>query len=479
MSVKTKKPLNIFADKDSSEPTQGPEPSMGMIKSYVDVTDRTNASVEADTTPSPDAIVPEEEDEGCSIKRLEDISGIGPAAAAKLRLLGYSVMGLATARPDVVAAEMGVSQTIAKVWCSVARDAALAKMDVYTAEEYDDEQTKKQIHIKTGSSEFNDMLNGGIPTMSITGTSARFSSGKTQIEYDGILDVLANIIVCSNPKCRVKLTSVGEKCKEVDKKGHACDGKGVRAKAALIETEPDTFHLSRLKQIANERGMANIIWSNLYIFPAKQIPTAKAQFLQYKVIQRLLEGTAAKPEVLEKKRPDGTIQVKGQKASPAIPSEPIIFIAIDSMNAKFRDGWSESQNLPLRTRELASHFSLMEYLASTYNVAFYLTHQVIAPVRPEQGLKMKVKFLDEFYPVGGDFILHSVNNWIALASCGGDVEEAYLYDSSYLPKSNCYFRLTSKGLMNAGADIAKKEAAKKASAEKEKVTGPAINISGK
>jgi hypothetical protein len=198
MSVKTKKPLNIFADKDSSEPTQGPEPSMGMIKSYVDVTDRTNASVEADTTPSPDAIVPEEEDEGCSIKRLEDISGIGPAAAAKLRLLGYSVMGLATARPDVVAAEMGVSQTIAKVWCSVARDAALAKMDVYTAEEYDDEQTKKQIHIKTGSSEFNDMLNGGIPTMSITGTSARFSSGKTQIEYDGILDVLANIIVCRN-----------------------------------------------------------------------------------------------------------------------------------------------------------------------------------------------------------------------------------------------------------------------------------------
>jgi hypothetical protein len=92
---------------------------------------------------------------------------------------------------------------------------------------------------------------------------------------------------------------------------------------------------------------------------------------------------------------------------------------------------------------------------------------------------MKVKFLDEFYPVGGDFILHSVNNWIALASCGGDVEEAYLYDSSYLPKSNCYFRLTSKGLMNAGADIAKKEAAKKASAEKEKVTGPAINLSGK
>ena len=46
----------------------------------------------------------------------------------------------------------------------------------------------------------------------------------------------------------------------------------------------------------------------------------------------------------------------------------------------------------------------MEYLAATHNVGFYLTHQVIAPVRPEQGLKMKIKFLDEFYPVGGDYV---------------------------------------------------------------------------
>ncbi len=476
MSVNKKKVLTIATARPDLA-SQGPEPSMEMINNYIDVDKRTGTSAEADNAPSPEAVI-DEEDEDCSVKRLEDISGIGPAAAAKLRLLGYTVMGLATARPDVVAGEMGISQTIAKVWCSVARDAALAKMDVYTAEEYDEEQKAKQIHIKTGSNEFNLMLDGGIPTMSITGSSARFSSGKTQIEYDAILDVLANIIVCSKPKCRCKLEKLGEKCKEVDKKGHACEGIGVHAKAALIETEPDTFHLSRLQQIARERGWMNIIWKNLYIFPAKQIPTAKAQFLQYKVIQRLLEGTAAKPAIEEKHNAQGLITQRGQKAVEGKEPEPIIFVAIDSMNAKFRDGWSDSQNLPLRTRELAAHFSLMEYLASTYNVAFYLTHQVIAPVRPEQGLKMKVKFLDEFYPVGGDFILHSVNNWIALASVGGDVEEAYLYDSSYLPKSNCYFKLTAKGLVDAGADIKKKEDAKKAAAEKEKVTGPAINING-
>ena len=342
MSVKpTKKPLFGGAPAVSSEASAGPEPTLDMIKNTKDVKDRTPADVDMDCTP-------EEEDEGCTIKRLEDISGIGPAAATKLRLLGYTVMGLATARADVVAGEMQVSQTIAKVWCNIAREAALAKMTAYTADDYDAEQKAKQIFIKTGSEEFNKMLGGGIPTMSITGSSARFSSGKTQIGYDGIIDVIARIFVC--PKCKRELLKNG-----------VCpvDGEhAVHAKAAIIETEPDTFHLARLKQIATERKLFDINWKNLYVFPAKQIPTAKAQFLQYKVIQKLIEGTAAKPAIEEKRNGQGLIIQKGQVAVAAKAPEPIIFVDIDSMNAKFRDGWSESQMLPLRTREFAQHFTL-------------------------------------------------------------------------------------------------------------------------
>ena len=168
-----------------------------MIKNTKDIKDRTPMDVDMDTTS-------DEEDQDCAIKRLEDISGIGPAAATKLRLLGYTVMGLATARADVVAGEMQVSQTIAKVWCNIAREAALAKMKSYTADEYDEEQKAKQIFIRTGSDEFNKMLGGGIPTMSITGSSARFSSGKTQIGYDAIIDVISRIFVC--PVCKRELT---------------------------------------------------------------------------------------------------------------------------------------------------------------------------------------------------------------------------------------------------------------------------------
>src|SRR3989304_5385548 len=50
------------------------------------------------------------------IKRLEDLNGIGPITAQKLRDFGYSVVGIATGRADEIAAEMKVTYTVAKGW---------------------------------------------------------------------------------------------------------------------------------------------------------------------------------------------------------------------------------------------------------------------------------------------------------------------------------------------------------------------------
>ena len=63
------------------------------------------------------------------------------------------------------------------------------------------------------------------------------------------------------------------------------------------------------------------------------------------------------------------------------------------MNAKFRAGWSESQMLPIRTTRVRRTLYTNGILSSYIQYSILLTHQVIAPVRPEQGLKMKVKFL--------------------------------------------------------------------------------------
>jgi DNA repair protein RadA len=313
------------------------------------------------------------------------IPGIGPKTAEKLKELGYTTLiAIATGRADEIAQEMKIGYPQAKVWVQYAQEKVLAKMVLKTAEEHDKEKKAKQIFLKTGSEAFNTMTGGGIPTMSISGSVGRLATGKTQIGFDLIVDCLGRL----------------------------------KEKAVFIEPEPDTFHLDRLKQIAKLKGYT-CNWADLYVCEASQIPTAKAQYLQYKVVQKALE--------------------KGEK---------IRLIVVDSFNAKFRAGWSRTEMLPIRTREFGEHFTLIEYLAARYNTAWYLTFQAIAPPRPDQGLAARVKFAGEYYPVGGDYVLHSVNNWIALNQVKTELWEATLFDSSHVQRGSCNFILTAKGLMD-------------------------------
>lgn len=104
--------------------------------------------------------------------------------------------------------------------------------------------------------------------------------------------------------------------------------------------------------------------------------------------------------------------------------------------------------LPIRTREFGEHFNLIKYLTAKYNIAWYLTFQAIAPPRPEQGMAMRVKFAGEYYPVGGDYVLHTVNNWIALEQIKVELWKASLFDSSHMDRATCEFMLTAKGLMD-------------------------------
>jgi RecA/RadA recombinase len=254
--------------------------------------------------------------------------------------------------------------------------------------------------------------------MATTGFSGPLATGKTMASEDFILDALTigKYLTCATVDCESRgiILKPLQKCPK-------CGNTGKPVEAVYIETEPDTLYESRMVEMAAKRGI-KIDLNNLYVCPAEQIPTMKAQFLQYKLIQKQLE--------------------KGAN---------IHLVVIDSFNANIRAGWGLTNMLPIRSRELAEHFNLIKYLAATYNIAWVLTCQVISAPRPDQQHSAEAKFGSKNYPVGGDILLHSVNQWVAVDQVKGSLYSATLFDSSYLPKREVNFQLTAKGLADGVA----------------------------
>jgi meiotic recombination protein DMC1 len=344
-----------------------------------------------------------------ALQELTSIQGIGPKTAEKLLDLGYDLEAISTGRADEIAAQMKVSFVIAKAWVMAAQEYRLSSMKLMCAKDVDNFKKSRQFFFKTGSSEFNGLLGGGVATMAITGLAGPLATGKTMGGEDVTIDAL-NEGNYTCPKCYIKLAK--------DVQCPQCKISSKPIQVVYIETEPDTLHLSRMQEMAMKRNL-RCNWDNLFVCPASQIPTMKAQFLQYKLIQKELE--------------------KGAN---------IHLIVVDSFNSKLRAGWSRSEMLPIRTRELAEHFSLIEYLANKYNIAWLLSTQVITAPRPEMQHSAEAKFGSKFYPIGGDLLLHSVNQWVSLEQKSGDSYEATLFDSSYLPKKTICFQLTASGFKN-------------------------------
>jgi hypothetical protein len=55
---------------------------------------------------------------------------------------------------------------------------------------------------------------------------------------------------------------------------------------------------------------------------------------------------------------------------------------------------------------------------------------------------------DIFYPVGGEYLLHSMTTWCQVQQIKSELYKATLFDSSYLAKKSCEFMLDVKGVID-------------------------------
>ena len=112
-----------------------------------------------------------------SVKAVEDLNGVGPATAEKLREAGYTdLMSLAVATPDSVAEATEIGANVAQKIIAAAREA----VDVGGFETGDVilERRKSVAKLTTCSKAFDELLGGGLETQAITECFGEFGSGK-------------------------------------------------------------------------------------------------------------------------------------------------------------------------------------------------------------------------------------------------------------------------------------------------------------
>ncbi len=113
-------------------------------------------------------------------KTLEDIPGVGPAIAEKLREAGYNeLMAIAVASPSELAETCEIGE---KKAMDIIEGAKLCA-DIGGFETGEDilERRKAITKLTTGSKAFDELLNGGLETQSIVELFGEFGSCKTQV----------------------------------------------------------------------------------------------------------------------------------------------------------------------------------------------------------------------------------------------------------------------------------------------------------
>ncbi|XP_048235496.1 meiotic recombination protein DMC1 homolog isoform X4 [Ricinus communis] len=233
---------------------------------------------------------------------------------------------------------------------------------------------KQVVRITTGSQALDELLGGGIETLCITEAFGEFRSGKTQLAHT----------LCVSTQLPTNM-------------------RGGNGKVAYIDTE-GTFRPDRIVPIAERFGMDpgavldNIIYARAYTYEH-----------QY----NLLLGLAAK-----------------------MSEEPFRLLIVDSVIALFRVDFTGRGELAERQQKLAQMLSRLTKIAEEFNVAVYMTNQVIAD--PGGGVFIS----DPKKPAGGHVLAHAATIRLMFRKGKGEQRVCKVFDAPNLPEAEAISLVT-------------------------------------
>ncbi|MDR2873298.1 MAG: DNA repair and recombination protein RadA [Methanobrevibacter sp.] len=308
---------------------------------------------------------------------LEDLPSVGEKTAQKLKDAGFAdMMRLATATAKELSVKAEIGEGVAEKVIEAARKAE--DIDFETA--YDVMERRKEVgRINVGSSAFNDLIGGGIETQSITEVFGEFGSGKSQISHELAITVQLPV-----------------------------ESQGLDGECVFIDTE-NTFRPERIEQIATAFDIDHHeALQKIHI--ARAFNSSHQMLMAEKVNELIQSGTNIK------------------------------LVIVDSLMAHFRAEYIGRESLATRQQKLNQHLHTLQNIATTYNIAVFLTNQVQA--RPDAFFGSPTK------AIGGHVLGHASTYrvWLKKGLAGKRI--ARLVDSPHLPEGECVFKITSEGIVD-------------------------------
>lgn len=309
-----------------------------------------------------------------AIHELEDLPGIGPTTAAKLKAAGIDDLDkVAITAPHELAEISGISVDAAKKAVQAAQESTTLAYE--TGEQFFEK--RKQIgKISTGSKDFDELIGGGIETNGITESYGRFASGKTQVGFQ--IAVNAQL-----PR-----------------------GKGGLDGSVLFLDTEGTFRPERIESIAKAAGMnpENVLENIM-----------------------LVRTLTTEQQILSLERADKLIQEKNIK-----------LIIIDSLTSLFRSEFVGRGSLGERQQKLNQHIHRLQTLTDKYNLAAYITNQVMD--------NPGIMFGDPTVPIGGNVIAHAATTRLYMRKSKEEKRIVRLVDSPNMPEGECIIKITPDGI---------------------------------
>src|SRR3989344_2255766 len=306
---------------------------------------------------------------------ITELPGVGAATAEKLIAAGYdNFLSIAVTSPAEMVNIAGVTEATARKIIASAR----GKLDM--GFETGEELLKRRENvtkISTGSQNLNAMLGGGIETGAITEVYGAYGSGKTSIAHQ----IAVNVQL---PK----------------------DKGGAEGIAVWIDSE-GTIRPEYIVKLAVAQGLdPKEVLKN---FRGVRSFNSDHQMLLTENIENLIK--------------DGL---------------PVKLIIVDSLMGHFRSDFSGRGELAARQQKLNKHLHVLLKLATQYNIAIYVTNQVMS--------KPDTFFGDPTEAIGGHVLHHASTYRVYLRRGKKGTRVAKLVDAPAMPESEAIFQVTEKGI---------------------------------